>query len=137
MQADLHRRCYYAKNRFSYDIAQITLSIISIFIASWLFIQTLSSKFEFQYENGGSLGVGSRGGGGKRVDYLKVCKKCFIVCSFIMMTYVGQNCFIVTLKLIAFSVIFHAFCRLLIFFKINFLKKFFQEYHQNVKQFGP
>ena len=29
------------------------------------------------------------------------------------------------------------FCRLLIFFKIIFLKKFFQEYHQNVKQFGP
>ena len=26
------------------------------------------------------------------------------------------------------------FCRLLMFFKINFLKKFFQEYHQNVKQ---
>ena len=23
------------------------------------------------------------------------------------------------------------------FFKINFLKKFFQKYHQNVKQFGP
>ena len=32
---------------------------------------------------------------------------------------------------------FMRFCCLLIFFKINFLKKFFQEYHQNVKQFGP
>ena len=63
VQADLHRRCYYAKNRFSYDIAQITLSIISIFIASWLFIQTLSSKFEFQYENGGSFGGGEQGWG--------------------------------------------------------------------------
>ena len=29
------------------------------------------------------------------------------------------------------------FCCLLIFFKINFLKKFFQEYHQSVKLFGP
>ena len=29
------------------------------------------------------------------------------------------------------------FCRLLIFFKVNFLKKIFQEYDQNVKQFGP
>ena len=29
------------------------------------------------------------------------------------------------------------FCRLLIFFKINLLKKKLQEYHQNVKQFGP
>ena len=28
------------------------------------------------------------------------------------------------------------FCRLLIFFKINFFDKFFQEYHQSVKQFG-
>ena len=29
------------------------------------------------------------------------------------------------------------FCRLLLFFfKINFFKKFFQEYHQSVKQFG-
>ena len=28
------------------------------------------------------------------------------------------------------------FCRLLIFLKINFLKKFFQEYHQSIKQFG-
>ena len=27
-------------------------------------------------------------------------------------------------------------CRLLIFFKINIFKKFFQEYHQSVKQFG-
>ena len=29
------------------------------------------------------------------------------------------------------------FCRLLIFFKINIFKKFFQEYQQSVKQFGP
>ena len=29
------------------------------------------------------------------------------------------------------------FCRLLILFKINFLQKEFQEYHPNVKQFGP
>ena len=28
-------------------------------------------------------------------------------------------------------------CPLLMFFKINFLKKFLQEYHRNVKQFGP
>ena len=28
------------------------------------------------------------------------------------------------------------FCRLLIFFKINFSKKFFQKYHQSIKQFG-
>ena len=28
------------------------------------------------------------------------------------------------------------FCRLLIIFKINFSEKFFQEYHQSVKQFG-
>ena len=27
------------------------------------------------------------------------------------------------------------FCCLLIFFKINFFEKFFQEYHQSVKQF--
>ena len=39
---------------------------------------------------------------------------------------------------------FHAFCRLLIFFKITVSEKFFQEYYQNVKQsdqaqriFGP
>ena len=31
---------------------------------------------------------------------------------------------------------FMDFCRLLIFFKIDFFKKFFQEYHQSVKQFG-
>ena len=38
---------------------------------------------------------------------------------------------------IAYWVIFHAFCRLLIFFKIYFLKKKkIQEYHHNVKQFG-
>ena len=30
---------------------------------------------------------------------------------------------------------FSCFCRLLIVFKIYLLKKFFQEYHQNVKQF--
>ena len=29
------------------------------------------------------------------------------------------------------------FCRLLIFFKINFLKKFFQEYHLNVNSLDP
>ena len=29
------------------------------------------------------------------------------------------------------------FYRLLIFFKIAFSEKFFQEYHQSVKQFGP
>ena len=28
------------------------------------------------------------------------------------------------------------FCRLLIFFKINFFEKFFRDYHQSVKQFG-
>ena len=33
-------------------------------------------------------------------------------------------------------VIFHAFCRLLLFFKSNFFEKLFQEYHQSVKQFG-
>ena len=32
--------------------------------------------------------------------------------------------------------IFHAFCRLLIFFINIFVKKNFQEYHQSVKQFG-
>ena len=31
---------------------------------------------------------------------------------------------------------FSCVCRLLIFFKINFFKKFFQEYHQSFKQFG-
>ena len=36
----------------------------------------------------------------------------------------------------AYWVIFHTFCRLLIFFKFNFFEKFFQEYHQSVKQFG-
>ena len=29
---------------------------------------------------------------------------------------------------------FMLFCRLLIFFKINFFEKFFQQYHQSVKQ---
>ena len=33
-----------------------------------------------------------------------------------------------------FSLVF--FCRLLNFFKINFFEKFFQKYHQSVKQFG-
>ena len=33
-------------------------------------------------------------------------------------------------------VIFHVFCCLLIFLKINFFKNFFQEYHQSIKQFG-
>ena len=28
------------------------------------------------------------------------------------------------------------FCRLLIFFNIKFIEKFFREYHQSVKQFG-
>ena len=28
------------------------------------------------------------------------------------------------------------FCHLLIFFKINFFEKFFQEYHQSVRQYG-
>ena len=31
---------------------------------------------------------------------------------------------------------FMLFCSLLVFFNINFFKKFFQEYHQSVKQFG-
>ena len=31
----------------------------------------------------------------------------------------------------------HAFCRLLIFFKINIFKKIFQENHLSIKQFGP
>ena len=31
---------------------------------------------------------------------------------------------------------FMLFCRLLIFFKINFFEKFFHEYHLNVKQIG-
>ena len=30
---------------------------------------------------------------------------------------------------------FMLFCRLLIFFKLNFFEKFFQAYHQSVKQF--
>ena len=38
-------------------------------------------------------------------------------------------------ELFANWVIFHAFCRLLIVFKINFLGKVFQEYHRSVKQF--
>ena len=29
---------------------------------------------------------------------------------------------------------FHDFCRLMMFFKINFFKTFFQEYHQRAKQ---
>ena len=39
----------------------------------------------------------------------------------------------------AFLVILHVFfCGLLIFFfKINFFEKYFHEYHQSVKQFGP
>ena len=41
-------------------------------------------------------------------------------------------------KLIAYWSIFHVFCCLISFFKIKlFLKKIFQEYHQNVKKFGP
>ena len=32
---------------------------------------------------------------------------------------------------------FIIFCRLLIFFKIDIFKKFFQDYHQSAKQFGP
>ena len=32
--------------------------------------------------------------------------------------------------------LFPLFCRLLIFFKINFFEKFFQEYDQSLKQFG-
>ena len=32
--------------------------------------------------------------------------------------------------------IFLSFCRLLIFFKVNFLKKFFQEHYQSVKRSG-
>ena len=36
----------------------------------------------------------------------------------------------------AYWVILHAFLSSADFFKINFFKKFFQEYHQNVKQFG-
>ena len=48
------------------------------------------------------------------------------------------DCTLVNCELIAYWVFFHDFCRLLIFLKINFLKKFFKEYHQNdVKQFGP
>ena len=39
-------------------------------------------------------------------------------------------------KLFACWVFFKHFCRLLIFFKINFFEKFFQEYHQSVKWFG-
>ena len=39
-------------------------------------------------------------------------------------------------ELFAYWVILHAFCHLLILFKINFLEKFFQEYYQSVKQFG-
>ena len=31
---------------------------------------------------------------------------------------------------------FMLFCRLLIFYKINFIEKFFQEYHLSVKQIG-
>ena len=36
----------------------------------------------------------------------------------------------------AYWVIFHAFCRLLISFKINFFEKFFQEYYQFVMSNG-
>ena len=32
--------------------------------------------------------------------------------------------------------IFHAFCHLLFFFKINFFKKYLQQYHLSVKQIG-
>ena len=39
-------------------------------------------------------------------------------------------------QLIAYWVIFHDFLSSVFFFKINFLKKFVEEYHQNVKQFG-
>ena len=44
---------------------------------------------------------------------------------------VGNQC--ATLSHLSFML----FCHLLIFFKINFFKNFFQEYHRNVKQFGP
>ena len=37
---------------------------------------------------------------------------------------------------IEFWEIFHAFCCLLIFFKINLFKKLFQEYHLSVIQIG-
>ena len=39
-------------------------------------------------------------------------------------------------QLVAHWVIFLAFCHLLIFFKINFFEKVFQEYHLSVKQIG-
>ena len=38
-------------------------------------------------------------------------------------------------QLFAYWVIFRAFCRLLNFFKINFLEKKNQDYHQSAKQF--
>ena len=48
---------------------------------------------------------------------------------------VGKSYLNSTLPLLFASLeILHVFCRQLIFFKINFLEKFFQEYHPCVKQ---
>ena len=43
---------------------------------------------------------------------------------------------ILSISLFVIRYIAHLFCRLLVFFKINFFEKLFREYHQSVKQFG-
>ena len=47
-----------------------------------------------------------------------------------------DSCICMFLKLFAYWAICMLFYRLLIFFKVNFFKKFFQEYQQVVKHFG-
>ena len=44
-----------------------------------------------------------------------------------------QHCRLIT-RLFALCVILHVFCQMLIFFKIHFFEKLFQEYHRSVKQ---
>ena len=54
-------------------------------------------------------------------------------CSFLMESPSGLKRIHLTLCHLALCVIFHAICHLLIFFKINFFEKFFQECHKSVR----
>ena len=50
--------------------------------------------------------------------------------------FLHEACFVVLVNSLHAGKFFTIFCRLLFFFKIIVFEKFFQEYHQSVKQFG-
>ena len=145
---DLHRQL------FSEDISRFSRKSVKVrFVTSVLFPSGYLCHLVITFANSLIQIMADRMSllsGSKQFDTLifeklttttKACKKIpsmqRVICWDVFCRYNESHFLILQLPGGIFWVTFHVFCcRLLIFFKIYFFRKFFQEHYQIVKQFG-